>query len=115
MSEKRSKGYEHYLDTADKVLRNIAGIVEWIKSGGIERTRDQLRDLIQFLGGLAVEGQKDPFRILGVDPEASREEVDEVFRTKARFAHPDIVGGSGERMSLLNWARDEIYKLRGWK
>jgi len=112
MSRKHSRAYE-FLDKAERSLRTIADLVDWVKGGGIERTREQISEIVQALRGLAGE-EKDPFRILGVDPEASREEVEEVYRAKAKFAHPDA-GGSGERMALLNWARDEIYRMKGWR
>lgn len=47
--------------------------------------------------------------ILGVSPEASREEVAKAYRAKAKKAHPDH-GGNTAKMAELNRAREEALK-----
>ncbi len=49
--------------------------------------------------------QRTPFEVLGVSPNASPEEIDKAYRTKAKKAHPDA-GGSHAQMKNLNNARD---------
>jgi hypothetical protein len=49
--------------------------------------------------------QKDYYDILGVDEQASNEEIERAFRHEARKHHPDA-GGSEETMKALNEARD---------
>ena len=49
------------------------------------------------------------YEVLGVNPNASKEEIRRSFRFKARHAHPDKNSGlpqSEEAMKLLNKARD---------
>jgi len=107
----RSKKSFDYLFQAEKLLHNLAEIINWVRSGGIERTREELNRIFQtFRKG---ETGDNPFIILGVDEDASKDEVDAVYLAKVKFAHPDA-GGSHERMVRLNQARDEIYKRRGW-
>ena len=50
----------------------------------------------------------DPYDVLGVKPTASTEEIDSVYKQKACFAHPDVVGGSTEAMQRLNEARRKL-------
>jgi DnaJ domain len=51
--------------------------------------------------------KKDYYRVLGVDKESSKEEVDRAYRSEARTRHPDG-GGSEEDMKLLNEAHDVL-------
>ena len=45
------------------------------------------------------------FDVLGVSPDAGKEEIEEAFKAKAKKAHPDV-GGSHEAMTRLNQARE---------
>jgi len=51
------------------------------------------------------DASKDYYSILGVNEDASKEEVDRAFRNEARKRHPDG-GGSEEEMKSLNEAHD---------
>lgn len=51
--------------------------------------------------------------VLGVDDGATLDEAEAAFRYKARMAHPDITGGSTERMSALIAARDDARRELG--
>ena len=59
------------------------------------------------------ESKKDYYRILGVEVDASRAEIDRQFRRQASKHHPDL-GGSEETMKTLNEAygvlRDEVQR-----
>lgn len=55
----------------------------------------------------------DPFSILGVSMNASREVVDKAYKSKAWVAHPDH-GGTDEEMAKVNAAYEVIYKFKGW-
>lgn len=57
--------------------------------------------------------EMDPFKILEVDPEASRETIEKAYRQKAKEAHPDK-GGNNERMVKINAAWEAIKIFRGW-
>jgi len=61
-----------------------------------------------------IESDMDPFVILGVAPNSTREEVDRAYRDRARQVHPDI-GGSNEEMAKVNAAYEAIRIFRGWK
>ena len=57
----------------------------------------------------------DPFEVLGVSPHATRGEVNDAYKRKAKVHHPDMAGGDAQKMAELNLARELIFKLRGWK
>ncbi len=44
----------------------------------------------------------DPYAILQVDPRAPRAEIRAAYRALARQHHPDLAGGSCEKMAALN-------------
>ena len=61
----------------------------------------------------------DPYFILGVDKNATDEEIKEAYRNLARKYHPDNYGDdnplkelANEKMQQINTAYDEIQKLR---
>ncbi len=60
----------------------------------------------------------DPYKILGVDPSASDEEVKRAYRDLARKYHPDNYADNPlgdlaeEKMKQINEAYDEITKMR---
>ena len=56
----------------------------------------------------------NPYKILGIDMNATKEDIDKAFRRKARVAHPDR-GGSNEDMIRVNAAYEAIKQFRGWK
>jgi curved DNA-binding protein CbpA len=54
---------------------------------------------------------KNHYQVLGVEPEASVEEIERAFRVIARHIHPDLHGGDGaavERMKELNVLRETL-------
>ena len=56
----------------------------------------------------------DPYVILGVNQNATREEIDKAYKDKAWKAHPDR-GGSDQDMIMVNAAYEAIRQFRGWK
>lgn len=50
---------------------------------------------------------KNYYDLLGVDEEASQEDIDRAYKSQARIHHPDS-GGSEEDMKLLNEAHDTL-------
>lgn len=50
------------------------------------------------------DSKRDYYRVLGVNEEASKRDVDRAYRSQARKRHPDG-GGSDEEMKSLNEAR----------
>ena len=49
--------------------------------------------------------ERDPWEVLGLRPGASADEIDAMYRVKAKTAHPDA-GGSDGAMKELNDARE---------
>ena len=63
----------------------------------------------------------DPYKILGVSPDASDEEIKNAYRTLARKYHPDkyrdsdLADLANEKMKEVNAAYEEIQKIREGK
>ena len=58
---------------------------------------------------------QDPYRILGVSPQASDEEIKKAYRALAKKYHPDVNNGSAQaeaRMKEVNEAYSTIMKMR---
>ncbi|MBQ9747252.1 MAG: J domain-containing protein [Clostridia bacterium] len=62
--------------------------------------------------------EKDPYKVLGVDPAATDEEIKKVYRELVRKYHPDnyantpLADLANEKMQEINAAYDEIQQLR---
>ena len=72
-----------------------------------------------FMGGAVVAthgGERENFEeacaIIGVEPEASWEEIDRLFKIKVQYAHPDK-GGDPERFKRIQKAYDYLKKVKG--
>ncbi len=63
----------------------------------------------------------DPYKILGVSPDATDEDIKAAYRSLARKYHPDkyrdsdLADMAGEKMKEINAAYDEIQKIRSGK
>lgn len=57
-------------------------------------------------------GKVDPYELLGVRSDTPWEDIEAVWRSKAKRAHPDV-GGSEAQMTALNEALDTIRVERG--
>lgn len=58
---------------------------------------------------------QDPYRVLGISPNASEDEVKRAYRNLAKKYHPDVNNGSAEaeaRMKEVNEAYSSIMKMR---
>lgn len=63
----------------------------------------------------------NPYDILGITPEFSDEQIKEAYRENSRKNHPDLVGHMSsdfqklaeEKLKQINWAYNEIKKIRG--
>ena len=60
-----------------------------------------------------VAGQRDWWTVLGLQPDASVDEIRIAHRALAGKVHPDRQGGSAELMAQINAARDAGLKKRG--
>ena len=58
---------------------------------------------------------QDPYRVLGVDPNASEDEIKKAYRSLAKKYHPDVNHGAPEaeaKMKEVNEAYSTIMKMR---
>lgn len=95
-------------DRWDKVGDNIQAIKHTIAAlRGIERwgTGDMVQQA--FTGFLALPSQDNPYDVLGVEQNATPEEIEASYKQKAKLLHPDA-GGSAEAMQKLNDARRKL-------
>lgn len=58
--------------------------------------------------------EMDPFIVLGVDHNSSKEEVDRAYKAAAKKCHPDK-GGSVQEMAKVNAAYEVIKMMNNWK
>lgn len=60
---------------------------------------------------------ENPYKVLGVDPDAEETVVKAAYKAKARLYHPDPPGAghSNKKMAEINQAYDRILKERNWK
>lgn len=87
-------------------------MVRNVQIGVLKQMRRQIDSQIKVLSGTEVG--LDPFEILGVKPNATKDEVKQAFKKKAWSAHPDR-GGTNEEMMKVNAAYEAISRVRGWK
>lgn len=87
------------------LLRNLERVM-------LERMLAQVTARLNALKG--EDRDMDPFRILGVKADCTKEEVVRAYKQKAAKVHPDV-GGSNIEMAKVNAAKDAIFLYKGWK
>lgn len=92
----------------NSVLRTM---VRNVQIGVLKQMRRQIDNQIKVLSGTEVG--LDPYEILGVKPNATKDEVKKTFRRRAHATHPDR-GGSKEEFIKVNAAYEAICRVRGW-
>jgi len=97
-----------------RVADNIAALAQHIDAlRRIERYGvGTMEQAFAGYAALPPDAATDWWIILGVTPTATTRDIEEAFRAKARFAHPDR-GGRPEEMARLNTARDAARRERG--
>jgi len=93
----------------NSVLRTM---VRNVQINVLKQMRKQIDGQIKALSGTEVG--IDPFEILGVEPNATKDEVTKAYKKKAWDAHPDR-GGSNQEMMKVNAAFEAISRVKGWK
>jgi len=83
-----------------------------LRYGGLEIVRQTFRSFIA-LPSPAGEKKRTWREILGVGQFPTANEIERLYREKAKTAHPDA-GGSDAAMAELNWARKEAMKEMGY-
>ena len=116
-------------------LQLVAFLCEIAKADGTIHSleRDALKEVCQNMGldagtaeqmmGLGGETLEDAYRVLGLHPDASDEEVRQAYKRMARENHPDRVASLGEdirraaekKFQEIADAKDRIYKARNMK
>jgi hypothetical protein len=100
-------------------LRMMRSMLETMELAMLSRTRAQIDARIKQLNPQSGSKQSardsscDPFVILGVNMDSTKEEVEKAFKEKAFKHHPDH-GGTHEDMVRVNAARDAIYMFKNW-
>jgi hypothetical protein len=100
------------VDRYPKIEHNLQAIHHVLEARITEARHGGLRIVQQtFTGFIALPsptmiGEKTCWEILGIQPGAPRETIEEAHKKLARTLHPDRQGGSEAAMSDLNAARD---------
>jgi DnaJ domain len=97
------------IDRYDRVQDNLAAIAATLEAmRAIERHGGaEILDRA-FTGFTALPAPEQPFQVLGVGANASREEVERAYRLLASEHHPDRPGGDPDKMARINAARDQL-------
>lgn len=96
-------------DKWDVIHDNIYAIGKTIEAlRGVERwgTGEMVQ---QAFTGFVALPSNSPWDALGLKPGATRSEIEDAYRSKAKSAHPDH-GGNHDQMARLNAARDELLR-----
>lgn len=92
-------------------MQAIAKTIEALR--GIERWGSGEMMRAAFTGFQALPSPEPHWsQVLGVDIDASVDDIETAYRKKARDFHPDREGGSATKMAQLNAARDKAKKER---
>lgn len=98
-------------DRYDRIADNLAALAATLEAmRAIERHGGATildRAFTGFLALAAPAAQDLPHQVLGVDENATRQEIEYAYRRLAQQLHPDV-GGSHEAMSRINTARDKM-------
>lgn len=103
-----AKGHPERKVTVDRFERPVDNL--WALAKGLDAIRlnelrgldDVARQVYQALPAPAK--RRDPFEVLGLRPDASQEDIKDMYRLKARRLHSDVAGGNDEAMKELNEA-----------
>lgn len=107
-----SFGVDRFPDSASNV-QAIHHIIEArrteLRYGGLAIVRQTFKSFL----ALPAPAGSHWSDILGVSRVATREQIEEAFRSKAKESHPDTNGGSSDAMAKINAARKVALAERG--
>ncbi len=96
------------VDLYDRVADNLAAIAATLEAmRAIERHGGAAILNRAFTGFVALPAPEQPFQVLGVGANATREQVEDAYRRLAMKHHPDR-GGDPAEMARINAARDSM-------
>jgi hypothetical protein len=96
------------VDQYDRVADNLAAIAATLEAmRAIERHGGAAILDRAFTGFTALPAPEQPFQVLGVGANASKEEIETAYRRLASEHHPDR-GGDADQMARINGARDAL-------
>lgn len=96
------------LNTQERPVDNLRALYLCIEDMRMIEARG-LADTVQsaYLQLAAPAAAFDPWELFGLRPGAGRDEIEAMYRVKARQKHPDA-GGTDEEMAQLNAARERL-------
>ena len=121
---KRVKRDDTFTDFMDSVLNSKVGqeIGSALSDGirkrfGIQQNIDfsQLKKEARGIGEEIRKSNQDPYKILGVSPDAEETVIKAAYKAKGKLYHPDIDKSDGHKMSEINQAYQKISKQRGFQ
>lgn len=89
-------------------LRALYLAVEALRMNEKRGIADVVREAYMALP--APEKKRDPWEVLGLRPDADAEDIEAMYRAKAKRLHPDMTEGDDARMKELNAAYEEVRK-----
>jgi hypothetical protein len=96
------------VDQYDRIADNLAAIAATLEAmRAIERHGGAAILDRAFTGFTALPAPEQPFQVLGVGANASKDEIERAYRRLASEHHPDR-GGDPDQMSRINAARDAM-------
>lgn len=102
------------------VPEEIAALKEIAINMGL--TEEDLDQMLNLKGGASASNSlEEAYRVLGISPSATNDEVKAAYRKMALKHHPDKVAALGEdvrhaaekKFQEINYAKERIYKARG--
>lgn len=97
------------IDRYDRIADNLAAIAATLDAmRAIERHGGAAILDRAFTGFKALAAPEQPFQVLGVGANASKDEIDRAYKRLAAEHHPDRPGGDEQRMARINAARDAL-------
>ena len=112
----KGQQYAFACDCWEKVEDNLQAIRKTVEAiRGISRwgTGEMMQAAFAGFKSLPEQSQAPTWwEVLGVRSDATLREIDDAYRALAKKAHPDVAGGSTEKMQQLNEARQAAWRER---